>query len=83
MENKSSTSGKTISSLDKQFIHEGYRDSKGCRFWAFIIALLVDGHVTGEGTDDGGAHVKTDCYCKQCKHHWHPRNLDEDFRIDE
>lgn len=45
MENKSSTSGKTISSLDKQFIHEEYRDNKGCRFWAFIIALLVVGAI--------------------------------------
>lgn len=47
------------------------------------IYEVVDGHVIGDGADDGGAHIKTDCYCRQCGHRWHPRNLDEDFRIDE
>ena len=46
------------------------------------IYEVEDGVVTGEGQDDGGDHVKTVCLCRNCGHHWHPRNLDNDFVID-
>lgn len=46
------------------------------------IYVVEGGIITAEGVDDGGDHVKTECFCKKCGYSWHPRKFDNDFVID-
>ena len=45
-----------------------------------FIYEVVDGVVTADGADDGGQHVRTTCFCRDCGHLWHPRKFD--YEID-
>lgn len=46
------------------------------------IYEVNEGRVIADGAgDDGGEHVRTTCVCRECKHQWHPKNLE--FEIDE
>lgn len=46
----------------------------------YSVAYLYevqDGVVEADGMDnDFGRHIETTCTCHNCKHQWHPRNLE-------
>lgn len=60
----------------------------GSRYFQIVDYYVVgyiyeveDGKVIAEGQDDGGKHVRINCYCRECHHEWHPRKCD--YVIDE
>lgn len=40
-----------------------------------LIYEVTDGYVEANGEGDGGEHIRTTCYCRECGHVWHPRNF--------
>lgn len=46
------------------------------------IYEIVNGVVYAEGANDGEKSISTTCICRICGHQWHPRNLDNAFKID-
>ena len=62
---------------DKKCPKCGSKNFQITDYWGTgYIYEVEDGVVHGEGSDDGGEHIRTNCVCRECGHEWHPRNFD-------